>query len=110
MVEVEGAIIPVEVKSVRRPVAPYPSHLMQLAAYCLLIEETWGQPPPYGLLHYTDGTVRVDYTPQLRAELLATLKEMRRARTRGDVPRSHDQPARCRRCGYRHACAQRLTA
>jgi len=110
LVEVEGAPIPVEVKSTRRPAALYRSHLMQLAAYCLLIEEAYGQAPPYGLLHYSDATVRVDYTPQLRAELLATLDEMRRARLSGDAPRSHDEPARCRRCGYRHACDQRLVS
>ena len=110
LVEVEGSIIPVEVKSGRRPVVPYRSHLLQLAAYCLLVEETRGQPPPYGLLCYSDGPVRVDYAPQLRAELLAVLEEMRRARLSGDASRSHHEPARCRRCGYRHVCDQRLAS
>lgn len=108
LVEVKGATIPVEVKSTRRPPTPYRSHLMQLAAYCLLVEDTHGQSPPYGLLHYSDGTVRVDYTSQLRSELLATLDEMRRSRSRRDVSRSHDEPARCRRCSYRSSCDQRL--
>lgn len=108
LVEVKGATIPVEVKSGRRPAVLYRSHLLQLAAYCLLVEETRGQPPPYGLLRYSDDTVRVDYTPRLRAELLAALEEIRRARMSGDVPRSHEEPARCRHCGYRHLCDQRL--
>ncbi|MBC8449367.1 MAG: CRISPR-associated protein Cas4 [Chloroflexi bacterium] len=110
LVEAEGATIPVEVKSTRRPAVPYRSHVMQLAAYCLLIEETRGQAPPYGLLRYSDDTVRVDYAPQLRGELLVTLEDMRRAGVSGDASRSHDEPARCRRCGYRHACDQRLAA
>lgn len=108
LVQVEGAIIPVEVKATSRPAIPYRAHVMQLAAYCLLIEETRGQAPPYGLLHYDDDTVRVDYVPQLRAELLAALEDMRRARVSGVASRSHDEPARCRRCAYRHACDQRL--
>ncbi|HUW13277.1 MAG TPA: CRISPR-associated protein Cas4 [Anaerolineae bacterium] len=108
LVLVKGATIPVEVKSSRRPVTPYRSHLMQLAAYCLLIEDTRGPRPPYGLLSYRDATLRVDYTDRLRAELLKTLSQMERVRKRGDAARSHDEPARCRSCGYSHACDERL--
>ncbi|MDH7487557.1 MAG: CRISPR-associated protein Cas4 [Anaerolineae bacterium] len=108
LVQTESAVIPVEVKAISRPAVPYRAHVMQLATYCLLVEETRGQAPPYGLLHYSDDTVRVDYVPQLRAELLAVLEDMRRARVSGEASRSHDEPARCRRCAYRHACDQRL--
>ena len=108
LVQVKGDTIPVEVKSSHRPATPYRSHLMQLAAYCLLIEDTQRRRPPYGLLSYRDATLRVDYTPQLRAELLQTLSHMERLRRHGDVARSHDEPARCHSCGYRHACDERL--
>jgi hypothetical protein len=40
----------------------------------------------------------------LRQALLELLDEMRQARTCQDVPRSHDDPSRCRHCGVRHAC------
>ncbi|HUW09939.1 MAG TPA: Dna2/Cas4 domain-containing protein, partial [Anaerolineae bacterium] len=79
-----------------------------LAAYCLLIEDTRGSRPPYGLLSYRDATLRVDYTDQLRTELLKTLSQMERVRRRGDADRSHDEQARCRSCGYSHACEERL--
>jgi CRISPR-associated exonuclease Cas4 len=103
------APVPVEVKTGRRPVQPYPGHIMQLAAYCLLVEEQWQAAPAYGLIHYGEETTfRIDYTPALRAELLAVLDEMRAARTAGDVSRSHHEPARCQRCGVAHACEARL--
>ena len=51
LVQSEGAIIPIEVKSGRPPAAPYDSHIFQLAAYCLLVEQTYGKRPPYGILH-----------------------------------------------------------
>ena len=35
LVERDGILIPVEVKSGRTPEAPYDSHIFQLAAYCL---------------------------------------------------------------------------
>jgi hypothetical protein len=43
-------LIPVEVKPGRRAHSPFQADVMQLAAYCLLVEESSGQAPPYGLL------------------------------------------------------------
>jgi len=101
--------VPVEVKSRPAPQAPYPSHILQLAAYCLLIEETYGQPPSHGLIHYSDHTIRIDYSPALRAQLLAVLDEMRAGLRMANVARDHDSPPRCRACGYRQHCGQSLT-
>jgi CRISPR-associated exonuclease Cas4 len=101
--------IPVEVKSGRRPLHPYPSHLLQLAAYCLLVEEWTGRRPSRGLLHYDDATVEVPFDDGLRQVLLDTLAEVRRSSTRADVARSHNDPARCLGCGVRHACDQSLS-
>ena len=101
--------IPVEVKSTRlRGRRPYHAHVMQLAAYCLLIEDLLGVRPSYGILRYEDATVSVNYTEALRDELLATLSAMRRATRARDVPRSHEEPARCRACGFRTECGQAL--
>ena len=102
------SIVPVEVKSGCAPDEPHRGHLLQLAAYCLLVEETYGRKVPYGLLHYTDATLRVDFGPHLRSELRAALGEMRLARSARSVRRSHEEPARCARCGVRHACRERL--
>jgi CRISPR-associated exonuclease Cas4 len=102
-------LIPVEVKTGRTPSAPHDSHIFQLAAYCLLVERTFGVRPAYGILRYPQRTFAVDYTPELEDTLLALLAEMRRDERRGDCPRSHDQPARCARCGYRAHCDQRMT-
>jgi CRISPR-associated exonuclease Cas4 len=103
------ALIPIEVKSSRAPASgPRPGHVLQLAAYCLLIEETEGARPAYGLIRYADQTFRVDNTPELGRALLSTLDAMRRDMARGKSQRSHHDPARCRRCGVRAACDERL--
>src|ERR671925_154705 len=39
LIQQNGQIIPVEVKSSRAPEAPYDSHIYQLASYCLLAEK-----------------------------------------------------------------------
>ena len=100
--------IPVEVKSTLSPPSPYRSHVLQLAAYCLLVEEEIGQPPPYGIIKYHDQTYAVEYTAQLRAELLSVLAEMRQDLAAADVSPSHASPNRCRSCGYREECEERL--
>jgi CRISPR-associated exonuclease Cas4 len=103
-----GEIIPVEVKSGRTPAQPYRSHVLQLAAYCLLVEEEYAKRPSHGIIKYADRTFEVDYTPELESALLATLDRMRSDLRRGEVPRSHNHPARCLSCGFRESCEQRL--
>lgn len=110
VVRTHDGLVPVEAKSTRQPAGgvPYPSHLMQLAAYCLLCEDALGAHVPYGVVRYADGEVRVDYTPGLRGGLLALLAEMREARAEEEVHRSHDEPRRCARCSYREVCDESL--
>ena len=108
LVEHDGQLIPVEVKTGRTPEAPYDSHIYQVAAYCLLVEKTYGKRPAYGLIHYPHRDFAVDFTPELESALLEQLAEMRRDEVRRDVPRSHDEPMRCRACGFRKVCDQKL--
>lgn len=100
--------VPVEVKSSRAPAVPHDSHVFQLAAYCRLVERTGGVRPPYGILRYRDRAFTIDYTPALEHELDQILTGLRQQEKRGEADRSHDEPARCARCGYRNICDQRL--
>jgi CRISPR-associated exonuclease Cas4 len=108
LVQVGRQIIPVEVKPSRRAPEPYDADVLQLAAYCLLVEETTGIPPEYGLLRYREQTFRIPYGPALRQAVLETLSRMRRDLQRASVPRSHEEPARCRFCGHRADCRESL--
>jgi CRISPR-associated exonuclease Cas4 len=108
LVETAQGLIPVEVKSTRAPSLPYLGHLLQLAAYCLLIEESTGRTPPHGLLKYADALYEVDFTQELRRELLETMAQMRHARQARTVRRNHQQPGRCRACGFAYQCDEAL--
>ncbi|MFZ1753758.1 MAG: PD-(D/E)XK nuclease family protein [Caldilineaceae bacterium] len=96
--------IPVEVKSRRRPAQPYASHILQLATYCLLVEDVQKVRPPYGLLRYADATLRIPFSDELRGQVLETAQAIRAARSAPDVNRNHQDFPRCRACGYRRAC------
>src|SRR3990172_8027077 len=78
LIQQNGQIIPVEVKSGRTPEAPYDSHIYQLASYCLLVDKTYGKRPPYGIIHYEGRDFAVDYTRELEQSLLELLTEMKR--------------------------------
>jgi CRISPR-associated exonuclease Cas4 len=108
LVQQNGWIIPVEVKSGHAPETPYDSHIYQLASYCLLVEKTYGTRPPYGIIHYENRDFAIDYTSELEQSLTDLLVEMKRDEHRKDVPRSHEQAARCTRCGFKNVCDQSL--
>jgi CRISPR-associated exonuclease Cas4 len=101
-------VIPVEVKSTRTPQKPYDTHIFQLAAYCLLVKHTYDVRPRYGILHYPDRTYRIDFTRELEGALLFLLENMHSQEHHDALPRSHASPARCRGCGFRTVCDQRL--
>jgi CRISPR-associated exonuclease Cas4 len=100
--------LPVEVKSSPAPDEPYRSHVLQLAAYCLLVHETYDRRPRYGLIHYDDRTFSVRYTRRLEQELLDTLEWMREDLRDGQADRNHNDTARCRSCSYAIYCDQKL--
>lgn len=113
LIEQAQTIIPVEVKSGRIPHGPYDSHILQLAAYCLLVERVYGTRPPHGVIHYTNGpratrTFAIEYTPELEDALLDTLADMRVHERKKSADRSHESAARCRGCGFRKVCDQSL--
>jgi CRISPR-associated exonuclease Cas4 len=110
LVRTEEGIIPVEVKSTQRPAngRAYDSHIMQLAAYCLLAEDLLEERVPYGVIRYSDGEVIIDYTDELRDELLLLLEEMREARFAVDVHRSHRDARRCSGCRMKEICTESL--
>jgi CRISPR-associated exonuclease Cas4 len=104
----DGRRVPIELKSRPAPPAgPLPSHRVQVAVYCLLLEESSGVAPPFGVVRYGDGVeFRVPWTPAARAELL-------RLRAQLDRPydgRATPSPAKCARCGWRTLCDVRARA
>jgi len=97
-------LIPVEFKSTNAPRKPYKNHILQLAAYCLLVEENFKVNVPAGILRYGDGKeFKIHFDESLRRELLDTIEEMNRIIESGvEVPKSPSQ--KCDRCSLRKYC------
>ena len=109
LVRRNGGLVPVELKSSPAPEKPYDSHLIQLVAYCYLVEENYGIRPKYGILQYRDATFRVPYTDELETWLVETVQQMQKSLLNGEeVDRNHQHFGRCAHCGVRDYCDQRL--
>jgi CRISPR-associated exonuclease Cas4 len=108
LVATRQGLVPVEVKPGRTDREPQESHLLQVLAYCLLIEDSEGKPPPYGLLRYRHDTFKVDYNAHTRAYILEAIQQIKEARHQPEVHRNHQHPGRCRACAYRELCEESL--
>jgi CRISPR-associated exonuclease Cas4 len=112
ILETKQGIIPVELKPTRQAKQPYESDLMQLAAYCLLVEDCLEHRPPYGLLRYADISFKVTWDEELKQQLLAILDEMRdlanypayKGQTMPEP--QHDMTVRCTNCAFHYVCWQ----
>ena len=101
----EGELIPVEIKSAPGREKPYRSHVMQLAAYCVLVEENYGIRPSYGILRYRERQFEIPFTEALEEQLFRTMENMREEEfDEAHLPPECDVPAKCVRCGYKDAC------
>jgi len=108
LVEQKKQIIPVEIKSTRGLKIPYDSHIYQLAAYCLLVKHEYGIRPDLGIIHYPDLSYEIDFTAGLEDTVRALIREMQQKTNASQVNRSHDEPGRCKHCGYHSICDQAL--
>jgi len=103
IVQKEKQCIPVEVKS-GGGTHPHQSHVLQLAAYCQLLEDTSGMFVPEGILVYNNVPYTIAFDPKLRFELESVMKSMRASLRNGVIKRNHQEPGRCRHCSMKRYC------
>jgi CRISPR-associated exonuclease Cas4 len=103
LVRIGRTLIPVEQKPSAHRVQS--SHVLQVAAQCLLVYEVYGVRPPYGLLVLAGGVrEQIQFTPSLERRLLETMSQMRQLLNSGVDPGPRWVAQKCRRCGFRRTC------
>ena len=103
--------IPVEVKTVRRPKAPFFSHVLQIGAYCLLSEETFGVKPSHGQIRYgfENEPHEVKWDSDLKGLVNEKLEEMNDIlKGKMEAHRNHKRVGKCNNCSRRKGCPERL--
>jgi len=102
-------LVALELKPTRRSGRVSESDAVQVAAYVLLVQATYGaSAAPFGYVRYQSGTVRIDLTPELRHRVEEIVRSIRRDRGARVVHRSHGIAARCAGCAVRAHCDERL--
>src|SRR5438105_13340628 len=101
----DGRPVPIELKlNVYDATAPHSNHMVQLAAYCLILEDYFVQAPTYGILRYADREFTVEYTPALRKKVIRLLTDMARCSQKEPPPLTKQKAAKCRACTFQPIC------
>ena len=103
--------IPVEIKTGRPPRAPFFSHVLQIGAYCLLVEETFNQKPPLGQIRYGFDSKphEVIWDSKLKNIVIDKLEEMNDILSgKMEAHRNHKRAGKCNSCSRRKNCPERL--
>lgn len=108
IIKQKNKYIPVEVKTGKHD-KPQNNHIYQLAAYCHLLEENYGNIVPYGILLYNNSTqYKIPFNPGIRFELESTIKKMRHQIKTEKIVLNHNNPNRCINCSMKKYCNSKL--
>ena len=111
MIKENDLHIPVEVKTGRRPKAPFFSHVLQIGAYCLLSEETFQKNPSHGQIRYgfENEPHNVEWEPKLKNLVVEKIEEMNDILDgKMEAHRNHKRAGKCNNCSRRKGCPERL--
>ncbi len=101
----DGRPVPIELKlNVQDASAPYSNHEVQVAAYCLILEDYFEQAPTHGILRYADCEFTIEYTPALRKKVIRLLNDMARCTEQQPPPLKTQRAAKCRACAFQPIC------
>jgi CRISPR-associated exonuclease Cas4 len=98
------ACYPVDFKYTRD--RPRRNHIMQLAAYALLVEDAMRVPVPMAFVYLTpsDQLIRINVTERLKELVLARLASIRQMVQEAILPEPTPARARCEECEFRNYC------
>ena len=103
LLRVGNAYLPVEQKPSARRLQQ--SHILQVGALCLFVQDVYGIRLPYGVVVLADRSQeRVTFSDELERGVVRTMAEMRRILATADAPGPRWAAAKCRACGYHPVC------
>ncbi|HEY1351323.1 MAG TPA: Dna2/Cas4 domain-containing protein [Ktedonobacteraceae bacterium] len=102
----DGRPVPIELKlNVQNATTPYSNHQVQVAAYCLILEDYFAQPPTHGILRYADREFTIEYTPAMRRKVIRLLGQMALCNEQEQPALARQRAAKCRVCVFQSICS-----
>ncbi|MHA1723700.1 MAG: CRISPR-associated protein Cas4 [Promethearchaeota archaeon] len=109
IIKKNGKIIIYEFKSRMAPVKPYNDHLIQLASYFLLFENTYHKKVDHGILEYKDKKFLIENTEKLRKEVFNDINQFANETNHPErIIRNHHNYGKCHHCQYKSTCKKSL--
>ncbi|MBW2978957.1 CRISPR-associated protein Cas4 [Candidatus Woesearchaeota archaeon] len=105
-------LIPIEIKSGNPPrEGAWENHKVQLAAYAMLLEDSFKIKVNQGFVDYVDADVRanIDINPFLRDKVKELIKKVNALFASKSLPPIVDNENKCRVCGLRQKCHSLVT-
>ncbi|MBC7081688.1 MAG: Dna2/Cas4 domain-containing protein [Thermoplasmatales archaeon] len=106
IIKIDDDYIPIEEKSC---ILNYPllHHVIQLMAYCIIVEENYGK-TPYGILRYTGKEFKIPYEERWKNRVIDYVNAMKRDIERNEAHRNHNKKIKCSNCLRREWCPEKL--
>jgi CRISPR-associated exonuclease Cas4 len=104
IVSPEGVPVPVELKLTIESDQPKGHHVIQLAAYFVILEDLYDHPPTYGVLRYANQDFTIQYTEALKRKALRLLAEMERCDEHHPPTLTNQLPSKCQVCPFEPIC------
>ncbi|HEY7348958.1 MAG TPA: PD-(D/E)XK nuclease family protein [Ktedonobacterales bacterium] len=100
----EGMPIPVELKLTIESEEAQRHHVMQLAAYFVILEDLYDRPPTYGVLRYANKDFTIQYSEALKRKVARRLAEMEHCDEQHPPTLTHQLPSKCHACPFQPIC------
>jgi len=107
IIKLEEDYIPIEEKTADLDTPPFP-HVIQLTAYCMLIEDKYGKAPPYGIIRYKNYKFKIPYEKRWKDMVISFREKMIEDLKRGKAHRNHFNKNKCKSCIRKEYCNERL--
>lgn len=107
VIECDDAVYPVDYKSGNKI---YRGQIMQMAAYCMLAQDKFDKPAPFGIFLYGDkGTLikTIENNKQLQEEVTNICQNIIDALNKANKPASNASVHQCMQCEYLNYCNDR---
>ena len=99
--------VPVEQKT-SNITKPAFSHVIQVTAYCMIVEDLKGMYPPYGILKYKKHEFKIPYEKRWKNLVLKLRDDLASDRQRNKAHRNHNKVFKCKYCVRREFCPEKL--
>lgn len=107
IIKINEDYIPIEEKTSNLKSPPF-HHVIQLTAYCMLVEDKYKKTPPYGILRYKEKEFKVPYEERWKKKTLELKENILRDIEKEEAHRNHDNKKKCENCLRREFCPERL--